>query len=533
MPAIDFWMFVAGLGVFLLGINQMESGIKNLAGKSFRTFLRKHTKNPFKAVLVGVIVTAVLQSSSVVSLMVLAFVGAGIIPLRNAIAIIFGTNLGTTVTGWIVASIGFKFPIDSFALPFLGVGGILITFLSGKVLFTEIGRFLVGFGALFMGLEYMKDAVDVSTFSMDVLAELSIPAHAFFLVGVALTVIIQSSSATMAITLSALYTGIIPLSVAGAIVIGGYLGTTITVMLGALKGDYVKKQVAFAHVGFNFLTSVIALILLFPLLDFVKETLEVKDPLYQLVSFHSVFTLIGIILLFPFLTPYSKFIQKLVKPKTTTLSPLLVTVPSEVVDGATEAIRKEAEDLLERIKKYRFSAFNEEKKSITSQLFDSNEESLAVQYANIQLKEGELITYYLSIQGEKMTPNEAELLQSHIHGIKRMTLAAKNIKEVLHTIENLKQETHSSFTDLRASIQKQYSVFYAALKENKSIQEVEELIDTAYRTNVNGIYKMVQENVIRKEELTSYLHLNSQITQFKYNFSEAWRCLNTGENSLA
>ena len=107
MPDFDLWSFVAGLGIFLLGISQMESGLKNLAGKSFRHFIRTQTQNPIKAILVGVFITAILQSSSVVSLMVLAFVGAGIIPLRNAIAIILGTNIGTTITGWIVASVGF------------------------------------------------------------------------------------------------------------------------------------------------------------------------------------------------------------------------------------------------------------------------------------------------------------------------------------------------------------------------------------------------------------------------------------------
>lgn len=524
MPDIDFWIFIAGLGVFLLGINQMESGLKNLAGKSFRTFLRKHTQNPLKAIFVGVLVTSVLQSSSVVSLMVLAFVGAGIIPLRNAIAIIFGTNLGTTITGWIVAAVGFKFPIDSFALPFLGIGGILVTFFGNRVFFAEIGRFLVGFGALFMGLDYMKNAVDVESVAMDAFEGLKILPHFFFIIGVVLTAIIQSSSATMAITLSALFAGIIPLEVAGAIVIGGYLGTTITVLLGALGGTYVKKRVAFAHVGFNFITSIIALIILIPLLTFVKDVLEVKDPLYQLVTFHSIFTLIGIVVMFPFIGIYERLLVRLVKPKTeATLSPLLEAVPSEVVDGAIEAIRKEAEDLLERIKKHRFTAFNEDKKSFTEQIFDEGKDSLATQYAKIQLKEGELIAYYLSIQKEKMSPEETEQLDKLIHGIKRMSLAAKHIKSVFHTVTALKEADKPQLVSLKEAIQEHYSQFYNALKENKSETTLLEEVDYAYRNNVNHIYQMVQDGVVQKSELTSYLHLNSQIKDFKVNFLEAWK----------
>ena len=522
MPDIDFWSFIAGLGIFLLGIGQMEVGLKNLGGKSFRNFLKKHTNNPFKGILVGTLVTAILQSSSVVSLMVLAFVGARIIPLRNAIGIIFGANLGTTVTGWIVATIGFKFPIDAFALPFLGIGGILITFFSKRIFFMEMGRFLVGFGALFMGLEYMKTAVDVDSVDIHLLADLTILPHLFFVIGVVLTAVIQSSSATMAITLSALYTGIIPLEVAGAIVIGGYLGTTVTVMLGALKGSYVKKQVAYAHVGFNFITSIIALIILYPLLAFVKEVLEIKEPLYQLVAFHSIFTLIGILVMLPFIGRYTRLLESKIKPKQNSLSPLLESVPSEVIDGSIEAIRKESEDLMERVKKYRFTAFNEEKKSFTSQVFDTNQDTLPTQYAQIQLKEGEIISYYLSIQQEKMTAKETEELQKYVHGIKRLSLAAKSIKNVLHTINGLKEGDEPSKIELKNSIQKQYTAFYNHLKERSDEGQAIDLIDQAYRQNVNLIYQMVQDGVLKKDELTSYLHLNSQIKQFKHNFLEAW-----------
>jgi len=526
MPGIDFWMFVAGLGVFLLGINQMENGLKNLAGKSFRIFFRKYTDNIFLAILVGVFITAILQSSSVVSLMTLAFVGAGIIPLKNAIALIFGTNLGTTVTGWIVASIGFKFPIDTFALPLLGVGGIFVTFFNSKAVVSEIGRFLVGFGALFMGLEYMKSAIDIDSVSMELFSDLTIPVHLFFLVGVVLTAVIQSSSATMAIVLSALYTGIISLEIAGAIVIGGYLGTTITVLLGSLKGGYLKKQVAYAHVGFNFITSVIALIFLIPLISLIENYLPFQDPLYQLVSFHSIFTLIGILLMLPFLSPYTNLIQRFVHKKEITLSPLLQIVPPEITDGATEAIRKEAIDLLERIKNYRFSAFNDQKKTISDQLFNSNKQFLQNQYAQIQLKEGEIISYFLSIQREKMTKEEATLLQNYIRGINRMTLAAKSIKNILHTINALKESSQKELEQLMQNIQNQYTVFYTSLQSPDAEKDVLENIEDSYRKNVNAIYELMQKQIVKKDELTSFLHLNSQIRHYKLNFTDAWNSIN-------
>lgn len=369
IPDFDIWSFVAGLGIFLLGISQMECGLKNLAGKSFRHFIRTQTQNPIKAILVGVFITAFLQSSSVVSLMVLAFVGAGIIPLRNAIAIILGTNIGTTITGWIVASIGFKFPIDAFALPFLGIGGILITFLSSRVFFSEIGRLLVGFGALFLGLDLMKTAIDVASIETSFLGDLNIWPQLFFPIGIIMTAVIQSSSATMAITLSALYAGVIPIEVAAAIVIGSDLGTTTTVLLGGLKGNHVKRQVAYGHVGFNVIAGTVALILLYPILYFVQDILSVEDPLFQLVVFHISFNLLGVLIVLPFLGKFTRQMERFVKPKKETLSPLLSTVPTEVTEGAIEAMRQEGQDLLERVKTYRYEAFKVDQRGITETMF--------------------------------------------------------------------------------------------------------------------------------------------------------------------
>ena len=130
--SFDFWRFLAGLGIFLLGMLFIEEALKNLAGRTFKKFLRKHTSHPVKGILSGTVVTALLQSSSVVTLMLLAFVGAEIMTLRNAIGVIFGSNLGTTFTGWIVTLLGFKLEIESFALPMIAIGGLVRVFLNGK-----------------------------------------------------------------------------------------------------------------------------------------------------------------------------------------------------------------------------------------------------------------------------------------------------------------------------------------------------------------------------------------------------------------
>jgi phosphate:Na+ symporter len=372
----------------------------------------------------------------------------------------------------------------------------------------------------------MKNAVDLDTVSMSFFENSAIIPHVFFPIGILMTAIIQSSSATMAITLSALYAGIIPIEVAAAIVIGSDLGTTTTVILGGLKGSFVKRQVAFGHVGFNLVSAILALILLYPLLYLVIDILAIEDPLFQLVAFHSSFNLLGILVLTPFIGPFSRLLQKLIRPKTITLSPILHQVPAEITEGAIEAIRQEGEELLERIKKFRFSVFNEDKKTF-SQLFDAPV-TVIDQYRDIQQKEGEIIAYFLKINQEKINTEDSQKLHDFIHGIKRMTLSAKNLKNVLHTINALKESDHPRLEKLKGSIQEQYAKFYDTLKSEPSVTElVLSTIERDYKENVQFIYQLVQDETISTNELTSYLHLNSEIKSFKENFLEAWQKLHS------
>ena len=155
VEGFDIWKLLAGLGIFLFGMFLMEESIKKLSGKSFKKYIREYTTGKIKSILSGIFSTAVLQSSSAVSLMVLAFVGAGIMTMENAIGVILGSNIGTTITAWIVAFLGFKVSIESFALPLIGIGGLGLIFLGNSVKYANLSKLVVSFGFLFMGLEYI------------------------------------------------------------------------------------------------------------------------------------------------------------------------------------------------------------------------------------------------------------------------------------------------------------------------------------------------------------------------------------------
>jgi len=241
---LDFWKLLAGLGIFLFGMLLIEESVKSLSGRAFRRIIRMYTNGRLRSIGSGALVTALLQSSSAVSLMVLAFVGAGVMNMQNAIGVIMGSNIGTTLTAWIIATIGFKIKIEALAMPFIGLGAIgLILFKPSSKPFL-VTRLFIGFGFLFLGLDFMKGSVEsfAQTFSLEQFPDYGL--WFYLLVGTLFTALMQASAATIAIVLTALNSGLITFDIGAVMVIGANIGTTITVLLGAIGGVQAKKESA-------------------------------------------------------------------------------------------------------------------------------------------------------------------------------------------------------------------------------------------------------------------------------------------------
>jgi len=229
-----FVQALSGLGMFLFGMLYMELALKASAGLRFKSWVKNSTSSTIKSLLTGTMATALLQSSSVVTLMTLSFVSASMISLHSAIAVIFGANVGTTVTAWIVATLGFKVEIEAFALPIIGAGGLMLIFGASHKKITTVAKVLVGFGLLFLGLAFMKTAIESLAITIDLAKFSNFPLIAFIGIGFVLTALIQSSSAATAIVLSALYVHILSFEQSAAMVIGTNIGTTVTALLGAI-----------------------------------------------------------------------------------------------------------------------------------------------------------------------------------------------------------------------------------------------------------------------------------------------------------
>ncbi|QGY41036.1 Na/Pi cotransporter family protein [Pseudodesulfovibrio cashew] len=294
-----------GLGLFLLGMHMMTKGLRNAAGPALRQILGKWTKTPLRGLFSGFMITALVQSSSAITVAVIGFVNAGLMNLPQSVGVIYGANIGTTVTGWIVSAVGVNVKIKALALPMIGVGAIL-RLTGGDSRWKHIGDALTGFGLFFLGIEVLQNAfksveavIDLSAFNIGGFPGLVL----FVLIGFALTLVMQSSSAAMALVLTAAMTGVVTLESAAAAVIGTNIGTTTTAGLSVIGATYNAKKVAAAHVLFNGATGLVALFLIPIFLRIADAIPAMSGPTHAatgLAVFHTAFNLLGVVIFLPF-----------------------------------------------------------------------------------------------------------------------------------------------------------------------------------------------------------------------------------------
>jgi phosphate:Na+ symporter len=299
--------FIGGIGLFLLGMRLMSDGLKMAAGDALRHILSRWTRTPLRGFFSGILITSLVQSSSAVTVAVIGFVNAGLLSLLQTVYVIYGTNIGTTMTSWLVALVGFKLNIQSVALPLIGLGMFMrLIDVNGRR--GAIGESLAGFGLFFLGIAILKqafgdvgDTINLAEYAADGGGLLLFTALGFML-----TFLMQSSSAAMAVTLTAAASGVIPLYAAAATVIGANVGTTTTAAFSVIGATPNAQRTAAAHVIFNILTALVAMLLLQPLLDLVQLLLQLFTPdagvATKLALFHTLFNILGVALLW-FLTP--------------------------------------------------------------------------------------------------------------------------------------------------------------------------------------------------------------------------------------
>lgn len=301
----DILMGLGALGLILLGMDWLSKGLKTAAGPALMQFLQRWTSRPWQGVLFGTAATVAVQSSTVLTVTTIGFVNAGVLSLQNAAFVIYGSNVGTSLTGWFVALVGLQFKIDALALPMIGVGAILKLF-AKKSRAQGIGEALIGFGLFFLGLAYLKDSFDAVFVDIEFAALSQLGFWGIILgvlLGTLLSVVMQASIAVIALVITAVSAGVLPLPLAAAFVIGANLGTTSTAIISTLAATAKAKRLAMLHVIFNIVTGVAAILILSPLLWLIGILQDAlfhdPNPAISLALFHTLFNVLGVILMWP------------------------------------------------------------------------------------------------------------------------------------------------------------------------------------------------------------------------------------------
>lgn len=337
---------LGGIGIFLIGMILMTDGLKSLGGDTLRRVLTRFTGGTISGIASGFAVTSLVQASSATILATIGFVSAGLISFSQVIAIIFGANLGTTTTGWLVSLLGFKLSIGLLAMPLVGVGALLMLLSRGKK--ASSGMVIAGFGMLFVGIttlqggmQHLAAKVDVTSFpDTALLGRLVLIA-----IGAAMTVVMQSSSAALVTTLAALHSSAVTIDQGAALVIGQSIGKTSTAVIAAIGASVQAKRAALVHIVFNVVTGGIVCVIFTPFLAVIAAAcaaVGMDDPAMVLSAHYSALNIFGILVMYPFIEPLGRFIERVIPEKgsrlTRNLDMSVTNVPPVAIETARRAV---------------------------------------------------------------------------------------------------------------------------------------------------------------------------------------------------
>ena len=468
----DFLKLIGSLGLFLYGMKIMSEGLQKVAGDRLRSILTAMTTNRVTGVLTGVLITALIQSSSATTVMVVSFVNAGLLTLAESISVIMGANIGTTVTAWIISIFGFKVDMAAFALPLLAIALPLI--FSGKSNRKSVEEFIFGFSFLFMGLSYLKaNAPDLNA-NPEMLAFVQnytdmgfFSILLFLFIGTILTMIVQASAATMAITLIMCANGWISLELGAALVLGENIGTTITANLAALTANTQAKRAALAHFVFNVFGVIWVLIIFHPfmqLVNWVVDTFfQTSNPevaiSYKLSAFHSIFNICNVCILIWGVKLIERTVCALIHPKEEDEEPRLRFITGGMLSTAELSIlqaRKEIHLFAERTHRM-FGMVQDllhtEKDDDFNKLFSRIEK-----YENISDNMELEIANYLNQVSEGRLSSESKLqIRAMLREVTEIESIGDSCYNLARTI-NRKRQTNQDFTE------KQYEHIHFMMK---------------------------------------------------------------------
>lgn len=516
---LSLFTLVGALGMFLYGMNMMSAGLQKAAGDGLRRFLASITSNPFKGVVTGLGVTGVIQSSSATTVMVVSFVNAGLLTLTQAISVIMGANIGTTLTAWVIALFGFKADISILAVPLMALGFVMS--LGKKSSIRSVGEVVVGFSLLFLGLSFMKNSVPDLSSNPEVLSFIqSWAGHGiwsvllFLLVGTILTLVLQSSSATVALTLIFLNLGWIQFDMAAAMVLGENIGTTITANIAAAVGNANARRAALAHTIFNLFGVIWAVILFRPFLGLVEWVISslglgnsAESPLYSVSMLHTMFNIINTSILIWFIPQIEKTVTKIIKEKgAAEENGKLVYINAGLIPTPELALT-EAEKEVTHFAKIMHKGFNYIKEAIktsnTEAEFAPMKEKL-VKYEEISDRiEYEVVNYLNKIDRESLSDNSAARIKSIYRIVGEMESLGDSGESISRVIaraidhkQKLSEEHKKNLFNMSVLLDRAYDAMVFNLDNAYKIKNIDNAVSA--EIDINTLRDALREKELEK-----------------------------------
>lgn len=447
----NFKTISAGVAILLFGMIMLEEGFKVFVKGPLQKLLKKATDKLYNSIATGAVVTAFLQSSSLVSVVTISFISSGLISLGGGMGLIFGANIGSTVTAWLVAGFGLKIKISALALPML-VFGIVFS-LQKRASLKGLGNVLAGLGFFFLGIYFMKEGFDVFSKNID-LTQYAVSGYLGVLlytgVGIFITIVLQSSAASLVLVLTALAAGQIEYENALAIAIGANIGTTITAILGSLSSNIAGKRLAGAHFIFNVVTGLLALAFIYPLANLVNILSDVfrigtTDYTLKLALFHTIFNILGVIIMIPFIEKLENLLLEFFKEKEDKgieepkyLNDSILKFPSAVVSALTKESKFLYENAIFEIVTHALNIHRDDIKSelkpkeiIKNSKEDFETDVRDLYYSKVKTIYGEIIRYATTAQSTlKLGKNQNDRISELIIANRRMVEIIKAVLEI-------------------------------------------------------------------------------------------------------
>ena len=542
----NFKTISAGVAILLFGMILLEEGFRVFTKGPLQNFLKKATNKLYKSITAGAVVTALIQSSSLVSVITISFISAGLVSLSGGLGLIFGANIGTTATAWLVAGFGLKIKISALAMPML-VFGIVFSFQKRNSL-KGMGNVLAGLGFFFLGIHYMKEGFEVFKQYID-LTQYAIPGFSgiiiYTLLGIFITAVLQSSSATLALILTALSAGQIEYENALALAIGANVGTTITAVLGSISSNVAGRRLAGAHFVFNVITGIVALALIYPLAKLVNILAELltiapTDFTLKLALFHTIFNALGVVIMIPFIKRLERFLIKFIKEKADKeidepkfLNEAVLKFPASVISSLineSKYLYKNAifEIVSHSMNIHRSDIISNEKlkKVIKRSTEDMHINVEELYYKKVKHIYGEIIRYATTAQStlnlsKKQNQAVAEIKIANRKMVEIIKDAKELNKNVNFALTNDNKYLRNEYDGFRKKVAKVLRVIYLFRKsedQNKYEKLLSELKEDArhnIRQSNKSIDKLIRKNLINADMASSlfndYTNVNDMI----------------------